>query len=81
MGAAAARVPAEQAVLAAVAAIISRRPWKRRGAPMFEALVLILAVFGAGFAAGFGLRAWLSHRRREKMRRLRGFGEPAPGGA
>jgi hypothetical protein len=33
---------------------------------MFNLLVVVLTIFGAGFAAGYGLRALISRRRRSR---------------
>jgi hypothetical protein len=36
---------------------------------MFAVLLVLLGLFGAGFASGYGVRAFISRRRRRKYRR------------
>jgi len=44
---------------------------------MMQGLLFAVIVFLAGFGFGYGLRAYLSHRRRLRARRERNFGMPA----
>ncbi|GAA6157459.1 hypothetical protein NBRC116588_29320 [Pyruvatibacter sp. HU-CL02332] len=43
---------------------------------MMQGLFVLVAVFVVGFAAGFAVRAILSHRRRARIRRERSYGMP-----
>jgi len=36
---------------------------------MFEALFVLLTIFGTGFGVGYGVRAIISRRRRKEYRR------------
>lgn len=43
---------------------------------MMQGLFVLVAVFVAGFALGFAVRAILSHRRRARIRREHSYGMP-----
>ena len=43
---------------------------------MMQGLFVAAILFSTGFALGFGLRAWLSHRRRARIRRERNYDMP-----